>query len=512
MIKKEIFVLFLCLTIGFALRIYTLDHKSLWIDEIHTFNESRDGLSDQIEYYKENPTSLHPPLFFVLTHLFFPFQTPERDLRIIPLIFGTLSIPMIYLLSRSFSPSIGLPCALSLTFMVYHISLSQDGRSYSFLMFLGMLGLYFFVMHIKTLQKRYLFYVAILFSLLFYTSYNSIPFIVLSQIFWFYRARDDEKKPPLSSLLILNGISLILCLPWILFLVFHYRGQPLMDPYQAKVTISLWSIIYGILHDWVPYAPLLVISAILLILLLIFSEDQQNAIILLAASLLPIGGLYLFCKMFNITHFVTSRYFINFLPLFLISLYLSLYCLEFRLKKISGMMRLRVLFTVLFITSNLVILPLYFHSQKQDFRGLVAYLKTQLKERDKIFDAEMGYMPGILHYFGQYPEGRHYQIPFKKVSENEVEFMKSFLYRNRRFTIYSSRRCFDQYTADGSRLWIIVDKENAKKYRGDPSYIFKGYFDGSFLNFSKFPEDASMYLFLRDPLSPGEKGIDMPIE
>mgnify|MGYP006268367623 CR=1 FL=1 len=40
----------------------------------------------------------------------------------------------------------------------------------------------------------------------------------------------------------------------------------------------------------------------------------------------------------------------------------------------------------------------------------------------------------------------------------------------------------------------------------------KGYFDGSFLNFNKFPMDASMYLFLWDPSSPDEKGMDMPIE
>jgi hypothetical protein len=42
--------------------------------------------------------------------------------------------------------------------------------------------------------------------------------------------------------------------------------------------------------------------------------------------------------------------------------------------------------------------------------------------------------------------------------------------------------------------------------------VLKGYFDGSFLNFNKFPTDASIYLFLWDPKSPEEKGIDMPIE
>ena len=128
---------------GLALRVYTFDLKSLWIDEIYTFEDSRDDLTGQLKFYKENPTFLQAPLFFILTHQFYPFPKPERDLRIIPLIFGVLSIPLIYFLSRLFSSTIVLPCTLSLTFMTYHISLSQDGRSYSLLLFLGMAGLYF---------------------------------------------------------------------------------------------------------------------------------------------------------------------------------------------------------------------------------------------------------------------------------------------------------------------------------------------------------------------------------
>ena len=211
--QKEIVILILCLLIGFALRFYAFDRKSLWIDEIHTFNDSRDGIQKQLKYYKENPAYLHPPLFFVLTHLFYPFKNPERDLRIIPLILGVLSIPMFYLLSRQFSPNIAIPCTLSLTFMTYHIYLSQNGRPYSLIMFAGMAGLYLFMRHLKTFQKRYLIPAAFFFVVLFYTSYSSIQFVVLSQILWFYRLREDNKKPTLSSLAILNGIIFCLCLP-----------------------------------------------------------------------------------------------------------------------------------------------------------------------------------------------------------------------------------------------------------------------------------------------------------
>lgn len=42
--QKEVIILFLCLLVGFVLRFYTLDKKSLWWDEIYTFNDSRDDI------------------------------------------------------------------------------------------------------------------------------------------------------------------------------------------------------------------------------------------------------------------------------------------------------------------------------------------------------------------------------------------------------------------------------------------------------------------------------------
>jgi len=510
--RKEIFILILCFIIGFALRFYTFDKKSLWIDEIHTFNDSKYDFKEQLKFYQGRPLYLHPPLFFILNHLFYPFTKPERDLRIIPLIVGTLSIPMIYFLARLFSSGIAFPCALSLAFMAYHISLSQEGRSYALLMFLAMAGLYFFMKHLQTSKKRYLLPAAFFFATLLHTSYSSIPFVALSQILWFYRVEEDDKKSRFFSFLILNGLILLLCLPWIIFIALNYKDQLLMDPYQAKVPIYFGDIVYGILHDWVPHVPLMIASVILLMLFPALSKFRKNAIVLLSIFVLPVGGLYIFCKLFNINHFITSRYFISFLPLFFITLYLSLNTIEDKFQRLKKFIRLRFLFVILFIVSNLVILPLYYRSEKEDFKGLVKYLKAHLREGDKLFDVSMEYMPGILHYFGVYPESRHYAIPFWKGAGGEIEYRKSFTYQNKIFTIYHSITCCNQYVADGSRLWIIGGDRTAKKLKENSPSVLKGYFDGSFLNFNKFPTDASMYLFLWDPKSPGEKGIDMPIE
>jgi len=510
--RKEILLLILCFLIGFALRFYTFDQKSLWFDEIHTYNDSRDDFKGQLKFYKENPTFLHPPLFFILTHQFYPFTKPERDLRILPLVFGTLSIPLIYLLARSFSPSIALPCTLSLTFMAYHISLSQDGRSYALLMFMGMASLYFFVRHLKTLKKRYLFPTAFFFATLFYTSYSSIPFIALTQLLWLYRFEGNDSKPPFSSFPILAGSTLLLCLPWISFVLLNYKRTIIMDPFHTEDPGPFWEIMYGIFHDWVPFLPLMVASIILLILFSFFSRNRRNAVLLLAVFVLPIGGLYLFCKLLNVTHFITSRYFITFLPLFFITIYLSLNAIGVRFPRIKKLVRLEVLFLILFIASNSVILPLYYRSEKQNLRGLVAFLKSHLQEGDKIFVETASYMPGILHYFGVHPERRHHTAKVWKESGKKLDVIKSFTYQNKNFTLYYSKRCCTQYVADGSRLWIVVGKWTAKKIKETSPSVLKGYFDGSFLNFSRFPVDASLYLFLWDPQSPGEKGIDMPIE
>jgi hypothetical protein len=50
-------------------------------------------------------------------------------------------------------------------------------------------------------------------------------------------------------------------------------------------------------------------------------------------------------------------------------------------------------------------------------------------------------------------------------------------------------------------------EEYGKKFMVEKSpFVFKGYFDGSFLNFNKFPTDGSIYLLLYDPRSPERKG------
>jgi len=159
-----------------------------------------------------------------------------------------------------------------------------------------------------------------------------------------------------------------------------------------------------------------------------------------------------------------------------------------------------------------VFLPLYYRSEKQDLRGLVTYLKTHFRDGDSVFVRAKAYLPGILHYLGANPKGRHYTIPFSKDSEKGIEYRMVLVNQNKTLTIYNSENCCAQYVADRNRLWIVVEKATAKEFIKNSPCVLKGYFDGSVANFRQFPTDASMYLFLWDPQSPNEKGINMPVE
>lgn len=511
--KKEILLLIVCLLVGFALRFYTFDKKSLWIDEIFTYNDSRDGLIEHLKLLHRTPVDLiHPPLFFCMTHLFYPFHKPERDLRIVPLIFGALSILAIYVLARLFSPTIALPCALSLSFMTYHISLSQDGRFYSMLMFLGTVGTYLFMKHLLTLKKRYLVLSALFFALSFYTSYGAIPFIIFSQMLWFYQIINSSEKPLLSSFLILNVIISLFCLPWVIFILsIDHKLAFNMDKSDIG---PLWTILSNILNDWAPLLPLMIISVVLLALFPILSKNKRNAALLLGILIFPVLSIYFFCKTTNFQHYFSSKYLINFLPFFFITIFLAIEAIETKFRQLSKYINLKFVFIILFTFSNMIILPLYYRSEKQDLRSLVNFLRSELRDGDKIYVYSEFYIPGMLHYFGVHPQFRfHYiLIEWKDPDKKRFESTIPLIVDSKRCTIFYSNVFSAKYFEDKNRLWIIADKLFVKYLKDRSPCTLKGYFDGSYCNYRKFPSDASMYLFSWDPMSQNEKGRGIPLE
>ena len=141
--SHPLFSLPVAIGIGLLLRVLLIGSKSMWLDEAMSLQVTQAGpaawLSGAAEAY-------HPPLYYAFLHYWIQLGQSEGILRSSSALFGVLAIPSAYLLARNLA---GRGVALSTAWLVALSPLlvwySQEFRSYSLLVFLGLLSSLAFV-------------------------------------------------------------------------------------------------------------------------------------------------------------------------------------------------------------------------------------------------------------------------------------------------------------------------------------------------------------------------------
>lgn len=144
--KKYFWLLILIIAVGFSVRLYHLDYQSIWFDESVSINAAKYNLNSLFVF--EDPT---PPLYYILLH-FWTELTGDSvfAVRFLPVIFGVLSIYMIYLVGKNIhNAKTGLIASLLLALSPIHIYYSQEARCYSLFFFLALCSMYFYLKFIK---------------------------------------------------------------------------------------------------------------------------------------------------------------------------------------------------------------------------------------------------------------------------------------------------------------------------------------------------------------------------
>jgi mannosyltransferase len=129
--------------LGVALRLFRLDHQSLWIDEILTAGWAAQPLRTIL--FDPTVNQNFPPLHnFVVHTVFAALGDGEWVLRLPSVVFGTLSIVLLGLLTSSW---LGRPAGLASAFLLaispFHLWYSQEARPYALLLFLCLLSIWF---------------------------------------------------------------------------------------------------------------------------------------------------------------------------------------------------------------------------------------------------------------------------------------------------------------------------------------------------------------------------------
>lgn len=128
--------------VGVFLRLLLLGTKGLWLDETFSIWLASHGVGDLLHWLVK--IDQHPPLYYLLLHYWIALNgdTPYA-VRLLSVLFGAGTIPLIYLIGKRLSGVVlGLVAAVFLAFSLFNIYFAQETRMYTLLAFNAAAAIY----------------------------------------------------------------------------------------------------------------------------------------------------------------------------------------------------------------------------------------------------------------------------------------------------------------------------------------------------------------------------------
>jgi uncharacterized membrane protein len=234
-------LLLFTILLALGLRLYRLDSQSLWYDE--GFSVYLAGM-DIDEITTRTAADIQPPLYYYLLHGWLQlFGDTEWALRALSVLFGVLTVPLIYAVAQTLFRSRlgGLLAALFLAVSPLHVWYGQEVRMYTLLTFLCLLSSYFLLLAISAKRDwvipiLWAAYTAANVAAL-YTHYFAF-FVLAFQAIYILVVLAAQGFRPLH--LILGSLAsaaatVLLYLPWLPYLFTRYGTDVSYWPGQLKI-------------------------------------------------------------------------------------------------------------------------------------------------------------------------------------------------------------------------------------------------------------------------------------
>jgi mannosyltransferase len=159
------------------LRLRFLAAKSFWLDEGVSAEIARLRWSQffQVLWHRE----ANMALYYVLLHFWMKLGSGEAFVRGLSVLFAVATIPAIYALGRRlFGSAAGLIAAWLLAMNAYHVSYSQEARSYALVIFLVTLSTWFLVRNLQEPASARWFIYALISALAVYAHFFAALVII----------------------------------------------------------------------------------------------------------------------------------------------------------------------------------------------------------------------------------------------------------------------------------------------------------------------------------------------
>jgi hypothetical protein len=135
-------LLILITLFGGFLRVLLLGMKGLWLDETFSVWMAGHSVGDMLQWIAK--IDQNPPLYYLLLHYWMVINgdTPYY-VRLLSVLFGTGTIPIIYLIGKRISgAAMGLAAAALMASSLFHIYYAQEVRMYTLLTFNAAVAIY----------------------------------------------------------------------------------------------------------------------------------------------------------------------------------------------------------------------------------------------------------------------------------------------------------------------------------------------------------------------------------
>ncbi len=406
-IIKQNYFLVAILLLAVFLRIYKADFQSIWLDEIHTMNESNPKVGMSELYNLIMTSEQMPPFYFYsLYFLFKIFGYTTFIARIYSAIIGLASVFSIYLLGKELiNKKVGLIAALLITVNPFHLYYSQEARPYIFLFLFTTLAFYYLIKFIKSPNRKNAIYYGIISALMISSHFFGL-FVLFAQyiilLAFLIVSNKEARKSFFINGLISGIIALVLFIPAIKIFI---KVSDLKEFWIPAPTADVYTLIFKEFFGNSEMV-LTLLGFIFLVYFIKLSKEKEtkitydsiinNEIILSFTVLIPSIVVILLIPLIRSylsIPMIINRYFITVLPEIIIIISISIY--QFKNKIIQyGILSIFVIFS---LTDIIIVKKYYSNVNKAQFREATNFIINNNKNKEKVVSSLGWYMPYFLN-------------------------------------------------------------------------------------------------------------------
>ena len=481
------FFLVLLFVSAAALRIYDIDAKNLWFDEIYSWKISNGSI---IKIISESAGDIHPPLFYlVLKAWTFVFSDSIISMRMLSVMLSMISMFVLYIITKNLLPNEIQRMLVLLLFALSPLNIfySQEVRMLNLNLLLTLTSVYFFIRYVSTPRGIFGALYCIAATLSLYTHYFAL-FILFAQLLYagliYLNNRNTRER--LRPFFKYPAFAFAMFIPWLPIMVGQaIKGQPWRKTQSVQqVSVEVFNYFKDVfLSPYFTYESMTVmylshlisILTILFLLLCIIRIFNAGRFLIEPADVSIL--LFFIPLIFAIVvsfrqSIVYSRYLSIIIPyLFILLVYFS-----FRFYK----QRTAIAITLLLASISFLGIMINYGNdfKNNDYRKIISYISANKSEKDKLI-VEPHFMGWAIDYHNMHSSS---PIPKPNILGWNIRMQLDSLSKSKEF----------------EKLWFVLDYSSMDKSQYDflaDNLAALGYDEVSEKTFYLIPEKVKVHLF-----------------